>query len=446
MRGILVFAATLLLGFGLVLAHQTPGAADDKSLVAAACPYVPAYGTVYDTDGNEVVEDEADRPKVLMEVLTCAAAQLDAAQTARYLASIGPVISDVADPVTTTERLLLRTELAAAISTNATVRQQEAVARRVSGYLRDPDVIDLANRYEFLKTLRDNGWKGLDQGSVSHDREGEYIAQCRAAGVPVPPPIGTVGGGWSAETPLKTTPGDWMLSSPKPAVWTYTDGDGFCIALRRGVASTVALGTICSDMSQQHACFFDSLVYDDQGKVRSLSEAEALTTDYSRLVHPEDIVNRCDGCHVGANPFIVNPHAPLGQLVRSLYSVKPSPFTYVGANAAGWWNPPFFKAAPFSPESECISCHDLPGADTGSYCDRILHRAAGWFMPPKWADHNTGPKVNLWPDSKTGCPPIATVPPELQDYVKSVHALAQMCRPNEKIPDCPLFQTGTTAP
>lgn len=432
MRGVTRSSALLLLSLAL---GWWPISAMPQQ--PADCRLVAAYGTVYDELGNEIPADAGSRDELLAEVLACAERHLSPAEAMRYQASVPPIISGLPDSGTRAERLLLQTELAAAISSNPTVRQQDEVARRLLNRIGDQGVTALARNRGLLETLTDNGWRGFDRSSVPPDRASDYVDQCRAAGVPVPPPIEPpTAQGWKPGPALAWSRKDWLLSSPSLAVWNYSDADGFCVALRRGQGEDAAIGTICSNHAQTQACFFDSLTYRD-GQVVALPESAALTADYATLVHPQDIKNRCDGCHVGANPFIVNPRAPLGRSVQSLYTQKPSRFAFVGATLSGWHNPPPSALDPKTPEGACVSCHQLPGADTGSYCTNVLQRAGGLFMPPAWHDDAGWREIDLWPDS-TGCPPQPkSIPEPLLDFVQSVHALKRLCRPNLTVPDCP---------
>lgn len=269
--------------------------------------------------------------------------------------------------------------------------------------------------------------------AADHDAD-DYHEACRAAHVPVPGAFAT-DPGWSKRADLDAEAHRYFFRPnwSDAEVWTYRAADrGYCVALVRrnpldpGGPSFV--GTICVDSSQTNACFFDSMIYVDSGTKR-LGWDEFRQRDFSELVHPMDGEDRCNNCHLGANPFVVHPETVLGRTVMSMYpklGPKPKRFEFVGLDGRPerWSN---FDAIPATGDTrdKCMSCHDIPHITKGhKFCDSIIRMAANRTMPPgHWpAEPAGGPE--FWPD-KNGC--FADGLSDLKDYFASMVRLKSIC-------------------
>jgi hypothetical protein len=408
------------------------------------CPYFPAYGGVYTTSGERVVSNGATRADLLRQVLDCTKAHMTAAELAQYDERIQALSTTASTPTASPEGVLLSIELASAIGADPAIREQDEVARRLfTQRVADVDIRVIAEAAGFLDRLESAGWKGLDQSSIPIDHQPDYTNDCKGGDEPVTIPPTISSGLWTKVPVSSTDP--WMFSTSDPTAWTFADANGFCVALERDVGSQAAIGTICTNRKQTRACFFDSVAYVGQ-VITPLPLKDALDADYASLVHPQDLTSLCNTCHIGDNPFIVNPLAPLGHAVAGLEqaytdttTVKPWGFEFVDAAPVNWTDPPPLHVS--GNEAACMSCHDFPARDTGEYCTIVLSRAGGLFMPPRWAASG-GTEFRLWPDA-CGCPEMP-VPWLLQGYVASVHRLQQMCQPLDPPPDCAALKTGVT--
>jgi hypothetical protein len=281
--------------------------------------------------------------------------------------------------------------------------------------------------------------KSADRPSPKSDQADEYRERCREKGVPVPTPIAD-GGRWSAAVDLSHESSKYLVFTHSAKVWTYrADDGGYCVAmLRETEGGAAALGTICTDVTQHYACFFDSLTYLG-GKAVALSGDAAIKADFGDLVAPLDYMESCNSCHLGNNPFIVDPATMLGRVVESVYrlpdvrNTKSLHFEFVDVGNGRWINPPPMSVAPGSPEGACMQCHDFPSVRASRYCDAVAQIAPGRFMPPEWV-MGGGRDVRMWPDPSTGCI-TGVVPTALHGYRASIRKLAKLCMP--QLPDCP---------
>jgi hypothetical protein len=181
-----------------------------------------------------------------------------------------------------------------------------------------PEIRDLLERLDFFKPP--------DMPDT------DYIAACRAQRVPIPPNWAESGTPWVFQGQLTQNllAGEPLLDPPPEVaallqpgqvnfagVWTFFDPTvkGACIALPRGTGDFGSLaGIICQSAETGHACFWDSVLRDDdtptveepigwKGKTLVISELK----DGSNLQGGTGI---CTECHRGNNVFLISPDDP----------------------------------------------------------------------------------------------------------------------------------------
>jgi hypothetical protein len=182
-----------------------------------------------------------------------------------------------------------------------------------------------------------------------------YIAECQAAGVPVPTNI--LDSTWVNHGFLRNvfeTPSlDAELWS-----WTSTSPRGICLALPRWVplaspGEAKALGVICQGFDSSKACFWDNL--QNQYPPRSAAGNAGYLLDSSLFVGGaalEGNAGQCSDCHAGANAFAVHPNDPAFEdLILDQFRED------MMKTASGWYEPIVPKGlANELQEGEAICC------------------------------------------------------------------------------------------
>jgi hypothetical protein len=160
-------------------------------------------------------------------------------------------------------------------------------------------------------------------------RTTDYIRDCQAHDVPIPPDWAETGTAWVMQGTLARnllSPGNFA------AVWTYSDPAkrGACIALPRGDGSPGSpAGIICQSATTGHACFWDN-------KLLSVSPEEfmgwsGLTLRIADLKDGSNLNSSCTGCHIGNNVYLISPDDPTwGKVLRGpLSGARTGTFTTV---------------------------------------------------------------------------------------------------------------------
>lgn len=216
---------------------------------------------------------------------------------------------------------------------------------------------------------------------------GQYRAECRKAGVPIPPDWGS--SGWTHEGDLSTN----FLGFGSPAeVWSAKSESpkGICVALPRVSGSNItALGIICLGTETNNACFYDASDV-PVGSKKPIEE----------FLAGNDLWNGvCTDCHAGENPYVVHPAGPLNlapdnmgsdwysPLIKPSWPQNPGPFALLAMV-------PINKLPPDKDES-CLDCHyhgsagrfpdilalnAIKGGES-DYCRVVLKSAVGDTMP-----------------------------------------------------------------
>jgi hypothetical protein len=221
----------------------------------------------------------------------------------------------------------------------------------------------------------------------------QYMKDCDAAGVPLPPK-------WGDERWVKqgNLPPDKTFASSAPVteVWTYKTPDGTCYALPRidGTPPTIQLlGQICQSSKTGKACFWDNLSAAD-GKTRTPvtnNSGPENMAGADKMDIPED--EQCTSCHRGDNVFIIHPGTKLQQGPSNPCSsdgpfdmpVDDRPTDTPGKKPYEPIAPKFAKKnEPLTPpltNKACTSCHSIPKL-TKSYCSTVLIPMISKEMPP----------------------------------------------------------------
>jgi hypothetical protein len=214
----------------------------------------------------------------------------------------------------------------------------------------------------------------------------QYINECAAVKVPIPPSWGT--SSWVNRGRLPFV----FISGGMPAdVFTFTSSSprGVCIALPRRSGNTIPLlGIICQGQDTSKACFWDN-------NHSQPAIVDGSVVPLSSFLGGADLVGNgggtCTDCHAGENPYIVHPGTPL-DLGPSLLKAK------------SWVNPLISPAWPQNrrpgrdldlvalgpSDGSCLGCHNktignrFPKLDTGlpGYCGTIAAQAMTRTMPP----------------------------------------------------------------
>jgi hypothetical protein len=210
----------------------------------------------------------------------------------------------------------------------------------------------------------------------------DYIDECAAAGVPIPPAFGAPG--WTFQGDLNT---ELINASQDAKVWTYesTSPEGICYALPRHQGGVIkVLGVICQGKQTSNACFWDNA-----------NVAPGTVVPLENFVGGADLFGAsggvCSDCHAGENPFIIHPGTPLdlgGAITTPNQWYKPRV-------AAGWPQNKgptnLLSCIALGPsDASCLACHgDGSGRrfpylskELNGFCWTVLSGALAKTMPP----------------------------------------------------------------
>jgi len=376
---------------------------------AQDCRYGFAYGHVFDLEtGDEVhvtPDSLADR---LLEVSAC----LDSERTADAN-SLSLESDSLAD-------LPLLTRLLASFYD---MPDEEKILENINLAWALVDQAGLS-RTQIERELADAGYRVALRNDLHPHLVDSYISNCRAAGVPVPGPIG--GSDWSdridisAETTLIFSTADEM------SIWLHgidqtgeSTSEGFCVAFQRVLTNDIPIGTICMNEARTQACFFDNLEYvEGEERPQRMTPQATLESEFSDMAHVMDSEN-CSSCHVGDNPLLLHPGTTLYNIFQT-GRTKDAHFDFVPFDDDdGWCNPDTIVST-----DGCNRCHDIalsarPAAP--NYCS-VLRRATNMTMPPsRRLEHS---HISLWPDVNGIFEDEAEI---FEEYFSSLRELEEMC-------------------
>jgi hypothetical protein len=243
-------------------------------------------------------------------------------------------------------------------------------------------------RPEMVQQLLDLKLLETKQATLSSGKQ--YVEECRAAGVPIPPDWGSTQ--WVSQGQLARK----FISQSLDADLNAFQGDkadGVCMALPRASGNSIKLlGVICMARKTNKTCFWDNQKNDLQFDISKGSSVPL--SDFSGGADLEGGSGGvCTDCHAGENPFIVHP----GDKMDLGAAISPS----------GWTQPFVHPNWPqnvgpttvldgitlASGERACTSCHTKPAGVPGlrfprvsnelpGYCGIVLERAIAQTMPP----------------------------------------------------------------
>lgn len=156
----------------------------------------------------------------------------------------------------------------------------------------------------------------------------DYVKECAAAGVPIPPPIGQFDPagltGWKSYGFIPQS-SQFIVGSPAE-LRSYQSDKGMCFALPRytdGTKTEVQLdGVICLSKTTAAVCIWDNQKNGKSFKFPAGTKVPIGVPDPS--INPamqyqaggKDIEGGeggvCTGCHAGENPYIIHPKVDLG--------------------------------------------------------------------------------------------------------------------------------------
>jgi hypothetical protein len=253
----------------------------------------------------------------------------------------------------------------------------------------------------------------LQPVSVTGNSGQAYLDECRAAKVPIPPPIGVMDTdglkGWKSQGFIP--PKDQFIVGTPAEVRTYksVSPPGMCYALPRysdATLKTVDLdGVICLSQETAKVCFWDNQI---KGSGFQFSAGEKIPIGVPDLnLNPSGNYQAggaeletgsggvCTECHAGENPYITHPKSNLGNgvLWETLRTTQGLP-TFAIARfdpivATSWPQNQQSQSGVTAP-IECRGCHSKSGAgrfphlsnELPGYCGTILTQAITRTMAP----------------------------------------------------------------
>jgi hypothetical protein len=216
----------------------------------------------------------------------------------------------------------------------------------------------------------------------------EYMKECGAAQVPVPPDWGDPR--WIFHDTLD--PDFSFVKDSKKSIaeiWTFTDPDkpGLCVGLPRILNETGGIdlfGIICQSKTTGKACFWDNV---DRWTHEQLSSEESKRMKIAAIEDGSMLGENCTNCHRGENVFVIHPGTEL-DVLRELGSDTDVAWYSPISAQNNWGNP-----GPRTDLRSCKGCHALPELaannntlkpppeEKSPYC-RILKQVVTKTMPP----------------------------------------------------------------
>ncbi|MGH9841607.1 MAG: hypothetical protein ACREEM_22885 [Blastocatellia bacterium] len=253
--------------------------------------------------------------------------------------------------------------------------------------------------------------------SATTNKGQAYINECKAAGVPIPPPIGQLDPagltGWKSQGFIPDSQ-QFIVGTPAE-VRTFKSSSpvGMCIALPRytnASKTTVALdGVICLGQASSKVCFWDNQMNGDTFDFASGTVIPIGVPDLS--INPagqyqaggfelnNGMGGVCTDCHAGQNPYIIHPNVDLGGgLLMGQLNQPPQNLPTFSASrydplVPASWPQNQLSHPPALVPAVCAGCHVAggiagafpqlsPDPDLIGYCGMILSQAITKTMPP----------------------------------------------------------------
>lgn len=278
---------------------------------------------------------------------------------------------------------------------------KKAGREAVEDAIKNGEIVD-PNTGETYGDVYRREWEGVNRGkpvpppgaSSVPPGASQYMKDCAAAGVPLPPPWGDPRWVNQGELPDKNNfaGGDKRYTE----VWTTKTPGGICYALprRKDNASDPIelLGQICQSSATGKACFWDNVGLDG----KRVTGDKTNGVDPSKLQGGDKLEENCTACHRGDNVFIIHPGTPLdqpgsnpctggGKSPTEQNTSKPyQPIGRPGrgpGDDGGFKNDPRTTPLPSGQGNGCTSCHTIPPV-TQRYCGLIRGFVESGEMPP----------------------------------------------------------------
>lgn len=266
---------------------------------------------------------------------------------------------------------------AALLSLYISANQRGELRDRISDRAIRPEVIDAIRRGGSLKFLFATTSGGAD-----------YIAQCREAGVPIPPDWG------SNQWVSRGTLGTKFISQSIGAelfLFDSTSPDGVCMALPRNSGNSIKLlGIICLGTRTSKSCYWDN-----QRNKSQFDIPVGQSVPLSEFAGGGDLFNGsggvCTDCHAGENPYVVHPGQPmdLGSRIAPVSWLQPLVHPQWPQNQGPDTILPTISLS--AGDSSCLMCHKKAPSDARrfptvsnqvpGYCSVILPSAISTTMP-----------------------------------------------------------------
>lgn len=218
----------------------------------------------------------------------------------------------------------------------------------------------------------------------------KYIAECAAAGVPVPESV--LDSTWTNYGEIKE---EFLSSDLEGELWGWASSSpqGLCLALPRWTEDGKApqFGIICQGYRTSKVCFWDnsSLPKIEEDRVWAGTVGYPLSRFVGgyALSSSTQTGGVCTNCHAGANAFVIHPDKPAFQALdlaqRSL--LKTASGWYEPIVAASWYQNERRERRldAIRSDAQCTRCHnaalktELPELSTalgglGGYCEVVL--------------------------------------------------------------------------
>lgn len=232
----------------------------------------------------------------------------------------------------------------------------------------------------------------------------QYMKDCLAAGVPVPPDWGAAE--WLSHGQQETR--FLTVETPDTEVFVYRSQqpEGLCMALPRSTGTTIStLQIICQGKRSSRACFWDNRIngvkqYIEKGQRRPIQDF----TGGDNITFGGE---NCTDCHAGFNAFVVHPGTAVDltqlgidmqptvwyqPIISPASPQNPGPETALANIPLGtasetlydplWGWFPWWRVYSVQ-ERSCVGCHALPDVSkTPAYCGSVLGNAVERTMPP----------------------------------------------------------------
>ncbi len=289
----------------------------------------------------------------------------------------------------------------------------------------DPEIEKKLKLPEFSLPSPDKTSGGVPGGiqvlSATMNSGQNYLNECAAAGVPIPPPIGRLDPagftGWKRQGFIP--PNAQFIVNTPAEVRTFQSSSppGMCIALPRYTdmcRSTVKLdGVICLGQTSSKVCFWDNQM---QGAAFQFPAGAQIPIGVPDLaINPDgkyqgggfeligSVGGICTDCHAGENPYIIHPNADLGNgvLMGSLNGMPQNLPTFAlnryDPLVRAAWPQNQLSHSPRLVPAVCSVCHHQPtsantfgvggrfphlSSELGGYCGTVLANAISRTMPP----------------------------------------------------------------